>query len=361
MVKVRRLARIALAAALVVMKSQLVLAASVLDSFDTLDGWTAIGTDGAQVELAQDTGTNGRALRIDYRLPAAAATCWCASRSGSTCRPTTPSRCRCAAPAPPVDFEFKLIDKTDKQRLVVPRARRHAARDVARAAHQEAPHRVRLGPAERRRAAGHRRHRVRRHRHRRRQRLAVARRAGTADARRADAHAGTDARHRLHLGPGRDTRPGSRSRPVHALAQRRARARAVAEARLRPAARVRRPRHRLGSGRLRGHLRGADLGRRRPLDAGVSQHPRERRSRLRLSARRRVDATSGSRSRRATAATATASAASASCRSSSPRRPTCSSPTWRTRRRPARTRSTSAACSRTGPCSASTATPRTRR
>jgi hypothetical protein len=112
MVKARRLARIALAV-LVVMKSQLVLAESVLDSFDTLDGWTAIGTDGAQVELAQDTGVNGQALRIDYRFP-----------QGGHVLVRKPFKLdlpdnyaftlQARAVGPPIDFELKLIDKTDR-------------------------------------------------------------------------------------------------------------------------------------------------------------------------------------------------------------------------------------------------------
>ena len=65
----RRRACIAIVACLIMMKSPLVLAESVLDSFETIDGWTAIGTDGALVELARDTGVAGNAMRIDYKFP----------------------------------------------------------------------------------------------------------------------------------------------------------------------------------------------------------------------------------------------------------------------------------------------------
>lgn len=111
--KVRRLVGFALTVVMVVMKSQLILAETALDSFDTLDGWKAIGTDGAQVELAQDAGASGGAMRIDYRFP-----------QGGHVLVRKPFRLdlppnyaftfEVRAVGPPVDFEFKLIDKTDR-------------------------------------------------------------------------------------------------------------------------------------------------------------------------------------------------------------------------------------------------------
>lgn len=113
MVKVRRLVGLALTIAVLVMKSQLILAETVLDSFDTLEGWTAIGTDGAQVELARDAGAGGGAMRIDYRFP-----------QGGHVLVRKPFRLdlpanyaftfQVRAVGPPVDFELKLIDKTDR-------------------------------------------------------------------------------------------------------------------------------------------------------------------------------------------------------------------------------------------------------
>ena len=111
--KVRRLARIAIVAALVVMKSQLVLAETVLDGFESLDGWTAIGTDGAQVELARDTGVVGQAMRIDYRFPQGGHVL--VRKSFALDLPSNYAfTLQTRAVGPPIDFELKLIDKTDR-------------------------------------------------------------------------------------------------------------------------------------------------------------------------------------------------------------------------------------------------------
>jgi hypothetical protein len=64
------LGRGALAAALALLSVFPVQASEpvVLDDFETLDGWTAVGSEGAHVELAQDTGHNGLGMRIDFDL-----------------------------------------------------------------------------------------------------------------------------------------------------------------------------------------------------------------------------------------------------------------------------------------------------
>src|SRR5262245_17668838 len=41
---------------------------SVIDGFETIEGWTATASEGAQVWLAQEPGRTGQALRIDYDL-----------------------------------------------------------------------------------------------------------------------------------------------------------------------------------------------------------------------------------------------------------------------------------------------------
>jgi hypothetical protein len=112
---VRHLGRCAIVALLMLMlmKSQLVLAETVLDSFETLDGWTAIGTDGAQVELARDAGVSGQAMRIDYRFPSGGHVL-VRKAFALDLPPNYAFTLYTRAVGPPVDFEFKLIDKTDR-------------------------------------------------------------------------------------------------------------------------------------------------------------------------------------------------------------------------------------------------------
>jgi len=43
-------------------------AVSVVDGFETIEGWSAVASEGAQVWLAQEPGRTGQALRIDYDL-----------------------------------------------------------------------------------------------------------------------------------------------------------------------------------------------------------------------------------------------------------------------------------------------------
>ena len=117
---------------------------------------------------------------------------------------------------------------------MVPPARRHAADRLDARAHQEAAHRLRLGPAQRRLAEEHRLHRVRHHRRGRRPRLGVDRRPAPGGARRADA--ARRRRRRSARRPacaGHEPRRRARQRRLHHLAERRAGARAMAAARFR--------------------------------------------------------------------------------------------------------------------------------
>lgn len=109
----RHLARCVIVALVMVMKSQLILAETVLDDFETLDGWTAIGTDGAQVELARDRGVAGQAMRIDYRFPIGGHVL--VRKSFALDLPANYAfTLHTRAVGPPIDFELKLIDKTDR-------------------------------------------------------------------------------------------------------------------------------------------------------------------------------------------------------------------------------------------------------
>lgn len=109
----RHLARCAIVAVVMVMKSQLVLAEKVLDSFESLDGWTAIGTDGAEVQLAQDAGVAGQGMRIDYKFPIGGHVL--VRKSFALDLPANYAfTLHTRAVGPPIDFELKLIDKTDR-------------------------------------------------------------------------------------------------------------------------------------------------------------------------------------------------------------------------------------------------------
>ncbi len=99
--------RLAIAAALLLLGTS--AGAAVLDDFDTLAGWTAIGTDGVRVELARDAEGDDAALRIDYDF----------TRGGhvlvrKAVALTLPAdyvfTFRARADGPPLSIEFKLID-----------------------------------------------------------------------------------------------------------------------------------------------------------------------------------------------------------------------------------------------------------
>jgi hypothetical protein len=95
------------------MQSPLTLADTVLDPFETLDGWTAVGTDGALVELARDAGADGMAMRIDYQFPQGGHAL-VRKHFDLPLPPNYAFHYRWRGQGPPVDFELKLIDKTDR-------------------------------------------------------------------------------------------------------------------------------------------------------------------------------------------------------------------------------------------------------
>lgn len=95
------------------MQSPLVLADTVLDRFETLDGWTAVGTDGARVELARDAGADGMAMRIDYEFPLGGHVL-VRKPFRLDLPPNYAFHYRWRGAGPPVNFELKLIDKTDR-------------------------------------------------------------------------------------------------------------------------------------------------------------------------------------------------------------------------------------------------------
>ena len=105
---------IALAVACLVMKSQLTLAETVLDDFTDIGGWHALAADGTRVELGQDDGPHGRALRIDFDFTQRGGFVLVRKDRPLPLPANYAFRFGVRAAAPPVDFEFKLIDKSGK-------------------------------------------------------------------------------------------------------------------------------------------------------------------------------------------------------------------------------------------------------
>jgi hypothetical protein len=103
-------------AVVVLMKSNLVLAETVLDTFEDLGGWSATATDGVQVEIGRDAGPTGMALRIDFNFATAGG--HLLVRKNFPALANLPAnyafRYFLRGTAPPIDFEFKLVDKSQK-------------------------------------------------------------------------------------------------------------------------------------------------------------------------------------------------------------------------------------------------------
>ncbi|MGD9765543.1 MAG: discoidin domain-containing protein [Candidatus Binatia bacterium] len=86
----------------------------VLDTFERLDGWTAVASRGALVEMAQDSGPTGMALRVDFEFPEVGGHVLVRKAINVKLPANYAFTYRIRATAPPVDFEFKLIDSTDQ-------------------------------------------------------------------------------------------------------------------------------------------------------------------------------------------------------------------------------------------------------
>ncbi|HRD68082.1 MAG TPA: discoidin domain-containing protein [Candidatus Competibacter sp.] len=82
----------------------------LLDDFEDLSGWTVATSTGARLEIAQDTGRNGRAMRLDFEALDGAS--WIIARK--TFHLHLPDNYAFHAfargEAPAIDFEFKLVD-----------------------------------------------------------------------------------------------------------------------------------------------------------------------------------------------------------------------------------------------------------
>jgi hypothetical protein len=83
---------------------------TLLDDFEDLSGWTVAVSNGARLEIAQDTGRNGRAMRLDFESVDGAS--WLIARKTFHLRLPDNYAFHLLAKGntPAVDFEFKLVD-----------------------------------------------------------------------------------------------------------------------------------------------------------------------------------------------------------------------------------------------------------
>lgn len=85
----------------------------LLDDFETLDGWSAIASPSARLEIAQDTGRTGRSMRLDFEFQDGAG--WVIARKAFPLR--LPDNFAfhffTRGDAPPGDTEFKLVDSRE--------------------------------------------------------------------------------------------------------------------------------------------------------------------------------------------------------------------------------------------------------
>lgn len=89
-------------------------AEQVLDSFETLDGWTVNHSDNAFVELALDEGRVGRAMRIDFDIQPGGSFVIIRKAFAIDLPKNYAFRFWLRGAAPPNDFQLKLIDKRDQ-------------------------------------------------------------------------------------------------------------------------------------------------------------------------------------------------------------------------------------------------------
>jgi hypothetical protein len=91
------------------------LADTLLDDFETLSGWTATVSDpGVKVELASDAGQSGMAMRIDFDFAASGGHVLVRKPFALDLPANYAFTYAWRASAPPIDFEFKLIDRSER-------------------------------------------------------------------------------------------------------------------------------------------------------------------------------------------------------------------------------------------------------
>lgn len=83
---------------------------TLLDDFEDLSGWTIAASPGARLEIAQDTGRAGRALRLDFEFQDGAGYVIASKAFRLRLPDNFAFRAYTRGEAPPNDFEFKLVD-----------------------------------------------------------------------------------------------------------------------------------------------------------------------------------------------------------------------------------------------------------
>ena len=95
--------------------SHAAMADPVLDDFETLSGWTAATSDpGVKVELASDPGQSGMAMRIDFNFESSGGHVLVRKPFALDLPANYAFTYAWRGTAPPIDLEFKLIDRSER-------------------------------------------------------------------------------------------------------------------------------------------------------------------------------------------------------------------------------------------------------
>ena len=103
-------------------------AMSLVDGFETIEGWTAIASEGAQVWIAQEPGKVGQALRIDYDLGNSSGYVIVRKTFSFAVPKNFAFTFGLLGEGQPNNFEFKLVDPSGRERVVVAAARSRCGR-----------------------------------------------------------------------------------------------------------------------------------------------------------------------------------------------------------------------------------------
>ncbi len=86
----------------------------MLDDFETLTGWTRTPPDGSTVEIAQDAGQAGKAMRLDFDLPKEGGCVIVRKAFDLTLPANYAFTFQLRGDGGRNNFEFKLVDPTGK-------------------------------------------------------------------------------------------------------------------------------------------------------------------------------------------------------------------------------------------------------
>lgn len=90
------------------------MAENVVDSFESLAGWSTQASENATVELSLEEGMNGKALRIDFEIAPGGSFVIVRKAVSLTLPKYFAFKMWIRGQAPPNDFQFKLIDKSGR-------------------------------------------------------------------------------------------------------------------------------------------------------------------------------------------------------------------------------------------------------